>query len=260
MTTIIDTFADGLHPDWRVTEVGHGSVRQSPGLLTLTVPPSDKTGYHNAQIADYDGAGAGFRWRPPLRMTVRGRAHIPESGLRGTAGFGFWNQPFMPGQRRVRLPQAVWFFFSSPPNNMALALDVPGAGWKAATFNARRWQFYALLPTAPVGLLLMRIPALYRRLWPIGQRAIGVSEHLLDNALLNDTHTYTLDWQTDRVSFRVDDTPVHETDLAPAGPLGFVAWLDNQYAIVTPQGHFGFGLVDVPAQQALLLEHIDIST
>ena len=46
--------------------------------------------------------------------------------LRGTAGFGFWNHAFVPGERGIRLPQALWFFFSSPPGDIALAKNLPG--------------------------------------------------------------------------------------------------------------------------------------
>ena len=239
--------------DWRVTEIGHGHVIESSAVLLLTNDATPAGVYSDAQISDYHMAD--FRWRPPLRMTVRASA---SADLVGTAGFGFWNQPFMPGQYRLRLPQAVWFFFSSPPNNMALAQGVPGPGWKAATINARRWQFGALLPAAPLGLLLMRVPALYRCLWPIGQRAIGVSEHLLDSALLAKTHSYTLDWHKDHVTFSVDGNVMHQTPSAPGGPLGFVAWVDNQYAIVTPQGNFGAGVIALEQEQTLRLEHIQI--
>lgn len=141
---------------------------------------------------------------------------------------------------------------------MHLAKGVPGPGWKAATIDATRWQFLALLPTTPISLLLMRIPALYNRLWPIGQRAIGVSEHLLDTALLVATHTYTIDWRPDGVTFAVDDQTVHVSPLAPRGPLGFIAWIDNQYAVVTPQGQFGFGLLPLSQEQVLTVEHIRI--
>lgn len=239
--------------DWRVTEMGQGRVIETPDALLLTTGPTPASTYSDAQISDYEHSD--FRWRPPLRLTVWASA---AADLRGTAGFGFWNQPFMPGQYRLRLPQAVWFFFSSPPSNMALAQGVPGPGWKAATINARRWSFIALLPAAPVGVLLMRIPALYRRLWPIGQRAIGVSEHLLDSALLAETHTYTLDWYRDSVTFAVDDEFVHRTPSAPGGPLGFVAWVDNQYAVVTPQGHFGMGIIPLEHPQTMRLETVRI--
>ena len=30
----------------------------------------------------------------------------------------------------------------------------------------------------------------------------------------------------------------------PAGPLGFVAWIDNQYAIATPRGQLHFGTLN----------------
>jgi hypothetical protein len=239
--------------NWRVTEIGQGRVSERPDALLLTTDPTPAGAYSDAQISDYQSSD--FRWRPPLRMTVTASA---TADLRGTAGFGFWNQPFMPGQYRLRLPQAAWFFFSSPPNNMALARGVPGPGWKAATINARRWQFVTLLPAAPLGLLLMRMPALYRRLWPIGQQAIGVSEHLLDNALLTETHTYTLDWHKDKVLFAVDGAVIHQTPSAPRGPLGFVAWVDNQYAVVTPQGNFGAGVIPLEREQTLRLEHIQI--
>jgi hypothetical protein len=34
----------------------------------------------------------------------------------------------------------------------------------------------------------------------------------------------------------------------PAGPLGFVAWVDNQYAIATPDGTLRFGTLDIGPQ------------
>jgi hypothetical protein len=252
-------FEKPLDSRWRIAEVGKANVTHDVGSLSLSVPPTN-SGYSNAQIDDYSphtNSKLNFQWRPPLTMSVRARA---QGELRGTAGFGFWNHPFAPGERGFRLPQSVWFFFSSPPSNMALAQGVQGHGWKAATFDAKRWQFLALLPAAPVGVLLMRIPALYKRLWSIGQRAIGVSEHLLDNTLLSQWHTYTLQWRIDGVTFSVDNTVVHQAPDAPRGALGFVAWLDNQYAVITPQGQMGFGLLPVEREQSLMLEHIKIET
>lgn len=241
---------------WRITEAGSGVVTQRADELLLLLRNAGDDAYSNAQISDY--VGRQVKWRPPLRMTVTARASTPASQLRGTAGFGFWNHPYAPNERGVHLPQAVWFFFSSPPSDMRLAKGVPGPGWKAATFDATRWPFMALLPTAPIGLLLMRIPALYNRLWPIGQWATGVSEALLDGDLLAKSHTYTLDWRRDSVTFSVDGQIVHEANTAPRGPLGFIAWMDNQYAIVTPQGRFGFGLVSIEREQSLVLGRISV--
>ena len=193
-------------------------------------------------------------------MTVR--AHIESSvdTLRGTAGFGFWNQPFVPNHRFNGLPQAAWFFFAPPPNNMHLALGIPGSGWKAATIDATRWQFLMMLPTAPIGLLLMRIQILYRLLWPIVQRSIGISECLLDPGLLSNSHTYTLGWLDNTVEFGIDGTIVHKSPIAPRGPLGFVAWIDNQYAVVTPQGSFKFGLASIENEQSLVLSEARLTT
>jgi hypothetical protein len=124
-----------------------------------------------------------------------------------------------------------------------LALGVPGRGFKAAVLDAQRLAFFALLPTAPLGVLLMRVPSLYRRLWPLAQRAIGAAEVSLADLDLTASHTYSLHWEPRRVVFGVDGRTVLTTDAAPGGPLHFVAWLDNSYAIATPQGRLGFGLV-----------------
>lgn len=245
-----------LMNDLHITEIGAGQVIHTEESYRLTVPPADKDTYHDAQISTYTSA-QDFRHRPALKMTIRAYA---EGEIHGTAGFGFWSHPYTPNEFNFRLPKAVWFFFGSPPNTMALAKGVPGHGWKAATFDASRWQFLALLPAAPVGFLLMRNPALYRRLWPIGQRAVGVSEKALDTALLYEPHDYTLEWRKDGVRFSLDGGVIHETDLSPAGPLGFIAWVDNQYAIVTPQGQFGFGVVAVPHEQSLVIERLSIET
>lgn len=252
-------FDTPLESRWHLTQIGAGKVIQTSGLLRLQLPSSTAEKYHDAQITDYAGK-TDFVWKPPLRLTVRARFESPHHRLRGTAGFGFWNHPFVPGERGFRLPKAAWFFFGSPPNNIALAKDVPGSGWKAATIDATHPPFLALLPTAPIGFLLMRIPALYQRLWPIGQRAINVSEALLDSALLWDMHTYTLDWHHNNLTFAVDGLSIHQTTSTPRGPLGFIAWIDNQYAVVTPRGQFGFGLLTVETEQSLLLEHITIET
>ncbi len=242
---------------WRMTTIGAASAAPQDARLALTVNPTPEADYSDAQIADYTSRHD-FHWKPPLRLTVTARMDRPADAVRGTAGFGFWNHPFVPGQRGFRLPQAVWFFFSSPPSNMRLAAGVPGPGWKAATIDASRLAFWLLLPAAPPGLLLMRIPALYRWLWPVGQWALGVSEMPLDPHLLAEDHTYTLDWRRDGAVFGMDGEKVHETPFAPRGPLGFIAWIDNQYAIVTPQGHFGFGLLPVDQPQSLILSRVDI--
>lgn len=250
-------FEQPLSLPWRISTAGHGEVVQQPGQLRLTDYATPEGQYSNAQITTY-ATRHDFIHRPPLRLTVTAWAETPP--IRGTAGFGFWNHPFAPNERGFRLPRAVWFFFASSPNDIRLARDVPGSGLKAMTMDATRPLFLALLPAAPVGFLLMRIPALYRRLWPVGQRALGMSEQVLDARLLAERHTYTLDWRESSITFAVDGQPIHETDRSPRGALGFIAWIDNQYAIVTPQGRFGYGVVPLFQAQSLILETTDIQS
>jgi hypothetical protein len=257
---IEDRFEQGINPIWEVAEIGTGRVTPQPGALWLTTQPQQHL-YSNAQIADYSYADYAFRWSPPVRMTVTAWSETPAESLRGTAGFGFWNHPFSPDSRRFpRLPQAIWFFFSAPPSNMALAHGVPGYGWKATTIDATQGRAKALAPLAVPAMLLMRAPSLYVKLWPMIQRALKIEEHPLDLSLLNTRHTYSLDWRVDGASFAVDDTVVFETNCAPRGKAGFVAWLDNQYAVVTPQGKIKFGIVPLERVQSLILEQIVIES
>ena len=241
---------------WHVTELGVGIVRLDDQGFNLTLPSADGATYHDAQISDYERR-ADFANAPPLRLSLRARA---EGEICGTAGFGFWNHAFMPGQRSFRLPQALWFFFASPPNEVALAKGVAGHGWKAATFNALNWRFFALLPFAPLGFLLMRNAALHNSFWPIGQRAIGVHETQLDAGLLDEFHSYSIEWRPDGADFAVDGDIVLRAPHVTTGPLGFIAWIDNQYAIVTPQGKFGWGLLDVAQAQSLHLRDLEITS
>ena len=85
------------------------------------------------------------------------------------------------------------------------------------------------------------------RSWPRVQRALRVAEAPI--AALDDHWSeYTLEWHAGWARFEIDGAAVLETDRPPRGPLGFVAWLDNQWAVVTPQGRFGWGLLDAGTQ------------
>jgi hypothetical protein len=253
-------FGAELPPSLATLEIGTGrittnSVDQS---VRLTITHGDQRTYHDAQIWDYARvARKDFPNRAPLRMTIRARFSHNADALRGTAGFGFWNQPVMPNQWLPRLPRYCWFFFGSPPTNMKFDLDTAGSGWKAATLDMSRWLFLLLAPFTPIGFLLMRVPSLYRALWPIAQRIIGVAEHLV-TADMRDWHTYRLEWREDSCRFWVDDQLLLTTASSPRGALGFVAWIDNQFAVITPQGQLGMGLLDAAGDQWLEIESLDI--
>ncbi len=241
---------------WRLTELGGGLVEQTADEISLRLLPGSASVYHDAQISDYSADSRDFNNAPPLRLEVRARV---SGEINGTAGFGFWNQAFVPGERGFRLPQALWFFFAGPDNDIALAKGLAGNGWKAATFNAKNWRFYALLPCAPLGFLLMRSRPLYDALWPLGQAAIGVSEAALDPTLLAEFHNYSIEWRGDGATFTIDGDVALRTRTVPRNRLGFIAWIDNQYAIVKPQGRFGHGLLDIAQEQSLHLRDISIT-
>ena len=240
------------------TEVGNGDVTQRRDAYRLTTSAATGQTYHNAQITDYAPEERNFSRWPGVRLDVIARFNTAD--MHGTAGFGFWNHPFSPKMRGLpRLPRAAWFFYSSPPNDMPLAKDVPGCGWKCATINATRPRFLALAPLAPPGFLLMRVPALYERLWPVGQKALGVREQPLAPSLLTETHTYTVTCTATGVTFAVDGDTVLSSPFTVGQSLGFIAWIDNQYAIVTPQGRFGWGVVNVPHSQTLYLDRVQLT-
>jgi hypothetical protein len=241
---------------WRRVQVGGGRIAVTEEGLRLAVAGARRSRYANAQLDDYlDLARAEFPWRPPLRLTVRARFSGP---IRGTAGFGFWNSPLSPlGSVAPVPPAAIWFFYAAPPADMPLALGVPGHGWKAATIDSRRPAALAWAPLAPAVLLLNNIAPVERRLWPLVQRSLSVAEAPLDPPG-PEWRTYTLEWRRDDARFTVDGETLLETDRAPLGPLGFVAWVDSQWLVATPRGRFGWGLHDVPGAQWMDLARVAI--
>lgn len=232
--------------------IGGGRLAATREGARLTLPSTSAARYGDAQLDDYASLPRRrYPHRPPLRLTLRARFSHDAASLKGTAGFGLWNNPFGAQSRVPALPRALWFFFASPPSNMALAQDVPGLGWKAACIDAGRVSALAWAPLAPFVLMACRWPRLYRAIWPRVQRGLGISESPLPGraGAMTDWRAYELEWRRDGARWRVDGELALETDRSPRGPLGFVAWIDNQYAVVTPQGNFGFGLLDVPAEQ-----------
>ncbi len=258
---------------WRRVEKGSGTLEPQNGALRFCLSEATSARYSNAQIDDYQGLPRrSFAWRPPLLLTVRARfSHPPavadgtpqdRSMLVGTAGFGFWNDPFLMTEPRLPvLPRAAWFFYASPPSSMKLDLEVPGYGWKAATVDALRPAAVWLAPLALPAVLLMNLRPLYRILWPPIQRRLNAAEAWLD-VDTRQWHTYELEWGIERSRFRVaaQGEPSRQVLEAPApyGPLGFVMWMDNQYLVATPWGRLRWGVLDVPGEQWLEVDHLAI--
>ena len=256
---IHEDFSPGPASQWKRYVVGDGALEPTGSTLLFINTDTSAHRYTDAQIDDYQGLPRrSFLWRPPLTLTVRARFSHPAGGLSGTAGFGFWNDPFMmTGRRMPTLPRVIWFFYASPPSDMKLDLDTPGHGWKAATLDATRLPFFLLAPTAPVAVPLMNIGPLYRALWPLGQRAIGVTEASLGVSMI-EWHTYVIEWGAKTARFSVDGETVVESVSSPGGPLGFVMWLDNEYAVVKPWGRFAYGLLEAPGRQWMEIDTLAI--
>ena len=251
-------------PQWHAHVVGNGRIETTLGSLRFVSGHAESGGYTNAQIDDYHGLPRRrFAWNPPLRLTVRVRFSHAAEELRGTAGFGFWNDPLLMTQRRLpTLPRAIWFFYASEPSDMKLDIDTRGNGWKAASIDAMRATALVWAPLAPLLVPLMSFPTLYERIWPRIQRDLQIQEAVI-RVDMTHWHTYQLHWGTEHSQFRVftedaESSPPLLTAPSPRGPLGFVMWQDNQYLTVTPWGRIKWGLLDVPGNQWMEVDDFEL--
>src|SRR5258708_1423377 len=136
-----DNFRQPLSNYWTQTMFGGGSLTIGDAALHMGFAGAEQGKYTDAQIDDYSKLKRkAFPWRPPLRMEVEARSSLPAATsvlspghtvLQGTAGFGFWNYPFSPRGDILMLPEAVWFFYASPPSNMAPGPGIPRRGLNA---------------------------------------------------------------------------------------------------------------------------------
>ncbi len=249
----------------KTLEMGGGQVTfdAHAGRGRLWVPPTPARQYTNAQLDDYHGFTHGrrlgapqFAGGPPARLALRARAS--HAAPVGTLGFGFWNEPFSVRGAVLSTPQVIWFFYAAPPSNMALAKGVPGWGWKAATLNTGRLPGLLLAPAALAAIALTRVPGLGRPVMALARRLAVAHEALLSDVALDEWHDYELDWQPGEARFTVDGVVRLRSPASTNRPLGFVMWIDNQYAIASEAGQFGFGVTPLPEAQWLEVQNFKL--
>lgn len=236
------------------------SFRHTPGAVVqttaqgyrLSVPAGQGGIYRLAQCDDYGRLRRSrFPHRPPLSFCVRARvsaAHLP-----GTWGFGLWNDPFGLslgfGATPFRLPtppNAIWFFYASPENYLALSERIlhPANGFFAGVFYSPRWLSLLLALTLP-GIPFLVIRPLARLARRLAARVIRQDGMALPIEV-TEWHTYSFQWLAERCEFCLDGEVQFRTTLFPLPPLGLVIWIDNQYAAFTPAGYLRYGTLNNP--------------
>jgi hypothetical protein len=242
----------------RHLQINGGTVEPGPPLR-LYLPPVER-GYADAQVDDYGGRSRRhYPWQVGVELSLQARFSHGVNDLVGTAGFGFWNAPFGdPTTPRPALPQAAWFFYASPPNDLPLAPAGAGRGWFAATLDATTGRALLLAPFAPFVLLVNQIMAVRLRLWPWLQQRLGISFAPIEQDMAA-WHDYRLVWRPKESAFFIDGRPLLHTPHSPHGPLGFVCWLDNQYMVATASGRFRWGTLPVETPQWLEVQKLAIT-
>jgi hypothetical protein len=210
----------------------------------LAIPASETPTYRLAQLDDCGSRRRhDFPWQAPVSFSLQARASRVE--IPGTWGFGLWNDPFsmkigFGGSHLLpALPNAAWFFFASPPNYLSFRNDHPADGALAAVFRSPHIPTWVFAP-ALIGLPLLLVPPAARLARRLAGRIIREDGTRLE---LDPTewHHYRLDWRTNGVDFYLDHQLAFTIPLSPRGPLGFILWIDTQYAAWTPDGRLKYG-------------------
>jgi hypothetical protein len=242
--------------------LGGGSVRiRGVGGARLEIPPVTN-GYANAQLDDYRPfPRRRFPCRPGARLSLRARCS--HDAPLGTLGFGFWNDPFSlsiggggAARRLPAAPRAIWFFYGSPPNDFTFTSGGAGHGLRAMALRSPWIPSLPFFVMAVTGWALTRLPILRGPLMRIALSRIRSAELALPDATLSAWHEYEIGWNEDGAQFAIDSAPIMHTRLPILEPLGFVTWIDNQYAIATPKDGLRFGTIATLERQWLEIEEL----
>jgi hypothetical protein len=236
-----------------------GSLEQG---YRLSIPEIKTKKYCLAQVDNYMHlARPKFPYQPPLKICLEACVSNPE--IKGTWGFGLWNDPFSlgfaaGGMSRLLpvLPNVAWFFYASEENYLSLRDTQPGAGFHVKSFCS---------PLLPSLLSVLAVPGLPFVFWLPAARLLRrlsrviVKEDTKILAVPVDTwHTYNLVWEDAIVHFSVDEVEVFRTAVSPQGRMGLVIWIDNQYFRFDRLGKLGFGFLQTPAPEQLQVRNLMI--
>jgi len=252
---IEDAFEHGFSPHWIRFVTGHADLEWEKGIARFVVEGAETGKLSDAEIGDYRAMPrAQLLWSPPLRMTARARMSHRAGEMLGTAGFGFWNDPFDWVGKAQAPPNALWFFYASPQSNMAFVPNMRGHGWKAALLNAGQ----ADKLTMAIGNFIFRLPGMSKMVFALAQTRINAHEQLLDEVALKDWHAYRIDWLEREAIFFVDGIEVCRANNPPRMPLGFVAWVDNNAAALGAGRAFAFKRIAISQRQWMEMEFVRI--
>ncbi len=242
---------------------GDGKVTETRQGWMFSIPAGSAMRYRLAQLDDHLRIPRQkYPRRPPFRMHLEAR--VSASTLPGTWGFGLWNDPyafaFGPGEnswlRLPALPNAAWFFYSSPLCYLSFRDDKPGNGFLAQLFSSP--AFDPLLIRAALTFPFSRSAT--RRLLGriIGEEGARLDVHPGLGLDVREWHVYELEWVETGTRFLVDGQPVLETALSPRPPMGIVIWIDNQHAAFTPAGKVSFGAEPSPEPAWMEIQNLQV--
>lgn len=241
---------------WHAWTPNNAEIQPLAAGVRLALTQYDRIVYSDAQLDDY--VAGDLRWQAPVRLQLEAQFCGDPEHFVGTAGFGWWNDPAGTGLRRLRLPQALWFFYASTASQLELTANGASNGWLAMSFVPRLAFCLALLPLAPLAIVLSQNSWLRQRCClPLLQLALGVRSQPIQ-LKWNAWQHYQIDWYADRVEFWLDQQLVLKTRNLPTSKLGLILWLDNQYAQVSPRGIVRGGVLAHQAQ-ALEIRNLSIS-
>lgn len=256
---MLECDANGVIPP-RLTRytVGRARIERRPGAVRLVTEDAVAGDLADAQLDDYHGRPRDMLpWRQPVAMYVRARWSHPAAELRGTTGFGFWNDPLDERGRFVASPSYLWFFHASPPSRMRLRDRVSEGGFVAAAMAGPEVG----RATLAAGNLALRLPGVERVATRLGERRARSDDVLLPEDLdLTGWHDYAIHWAAGGARFAVDGAPMATLpdDALPRCPLGFVAWIDNNWMAFAEDGSFRGARLAAPGTQWLELTQIEL--